>query len=199
MNSNMKLSRTRAFSSNRKGAIIILLVSLIGGASFALANQYVAERMAEFRIARANANGFKAYLLARAGMQGAIGALKKIPEEALYQSGIAFNPPPLDIIPGGTIFYRISAEDGKFNVNDLIRAYDGSPNLKVQDMVGRLFEQLGIPRVRVYPIMDWIDENNDEIGGGGEVFYYSNLKPPRKIKNGQMYSFTDVNSVKEYI
>ena len=193
----MKLYRTRAFSSSRRGAIIVLLVSVIGGASFALANTYAAERMAEYKIAMSNADGFRAYLLARSGMQGAIGALKKIPEEALYQSGIAFNPPPIDLA-GGTIFYRISSEDGKFNLNDLIRAYDGAPNLKMQDMVGRLFEQLGIPKTKIYPIQDWIDENNDEIGGGGEMFYYSNLKPPRKIKNGMMYSLSELTSVKDW-
>jgi general secretion pathway protein K len=199
MNINMKCFLTRVFSSNkRKGAILIMLVSMISAASFTLALFFINERTEEFKIARATADGFKAYLLARAGLQGAIGALKKIPEEVLYQSGIAFNPPPVEFVKGGTTYYRISSEDGKFNLNDLVRAYDGSPNLKMQEMFTRLFEQLGIQRTKIYPIIDWIDENNDEAGGGGEMFYYNNLKPPRKIKNGMMYSLSELASVKDW-
>ncbi len=199
MNTNMKLLPTRVYSSNkRRGAILIMLVSMISASSFTMANFFVSERMEEFKIANSQADGFKAYLLARAGLQGAIGALKKIPEEALYQSGIAFNPPPVEFVKGGTTFYRISSEDGKFNLNDLVKPYDGTPNLKMQEMLTRLFEQLGITRTKIYPIIDWLDENNDEAGGGGEMFYYNNLKPPRKIKNGMMYSLTELALVKDW-
>ena len=192
----MKLSRTRAYFLNkRRGGMVLFLVAAIGGSSFVIANQYAGDRMIDFKIAKANADGFKAFLLARAGLQGGLGALKKVPEEVLYQSGIAFNPPPIPMA-GGTIYYRISAEDGKFNINDLIKAYDNLPNLKVQEMITKLFEQLGIPRERIFPIIDWIDDNSEEMGGGAEVYYYSNLKPPRKIKNAQMYSLSELTALK---
>ena len=42
--------------------------------------------MIDFKIAKANADGFKAFLLMRAGLQEDSGALKKVPEEVLYQS-----------------------------------------------------------------------------------------------------------------
>ena len=151
--------------------------------------------MIDFKIAKANADGFKAFLLARAGLQGGIGALKKVPEEILYQSGIAFNPPPIPMA-GGTVYYRISAEDGKFNINDLIKSYDNLPNLKVQEMLTRLFEQLGIQRDKIFPIIDWMDDNSEEMGGGAEVYYYQNLKPPRKIKNAPMYSLSELTALK---
>ncbi len=192
----MKLSRTRTFFSNkRRGGMILFLVAIIGGSSFVIANQYAGDRMIDFKIAKANADGFKAFLLARAGLQGGIGALKKVPEEILYQSGIAFNPPPIPMA-GGTIYYRISAEDGKFNINDLIKSYDNLPNLKVQEMLTRLFEQLGIQRDKIFPIIDWMDDNSEEMGGGAEVYYYQNLKPPRKIKNAPMYSLSELTALK---
>ena len=175
--------------------MILFLVAAIGGSSFVIANQYAGDRMIDFKIAKANADGFKAFLLARAGLQGGIGALKKIPEEILYQSGIAFNPPPIPMA-GGTIYYRISAEDGKFNINDLVKSYDNLPNLKVQEMLTKLFEQLGIPRERIFPIIDWIDDNSEEMGGGAETYYYTNLKPPRKIKNTPMYSLSELTALK---
>lgn len=43
--------------------------------------------MTELKIARAGADGFRAFSLAIAGMQGGLGALKKIPEEYLYPIG----------------------------------------------------------------------------------------------------------------
>lgn len=192
----MKLSQIRGCILNkRRGSMIIMLVMAVGTSSLLIANQYVDDRIMDFKVARATADGFKAFLLARAGLQGGIGALKKVPEEVLYQSGIAFNPPPIPMA-GGTIFYRMSAEDGKININNLVRAYDGQPNLKVQEMVVRLFEQMAIPREKLFPIMDWIDENNEETGGGAEVYFYSGLKPPRKIKNGPLYNLSELTSVR---
>ncbi|NBS71038.1 hypothetical protein EBT31_19345, partial [bacterium] len=78
--------------------------------------------------------------------------------------------------------------DGKININYLVRAYDQQPNLRVQEMLQKLYEQLGIPREKIFPIMDWVDENSEEMGSGAEAFYYSGLLPPRKIKNGPLYT-----------
>ena len=185
----------KLFSKN--GMIIIMLVVSIGSASFFTSITYFKEMATEYEISKTNAQGYKAFLLARAGMQGGLGALKKIPEEVLYQSGIAFNPPPVPL-GNGTIFYKISPEDGKININYLIRAYDQQPNLRVQEMLQKLYEQLSIPREKIFPIMDWIDENSEEIGNGAEIFYYNGLKPPRKIKNGPLYTLSELTSVKGY-
>ncbi|MCB1178918.1 MAG: general secretion pathway protein GspK, partial [Leptospiraceae bacterium] len=135
----MKLKRYNP----RKGAMVVMLIVAIGSGGFIIANNYAKEKLLEFRVAKAQSDGFKAFLLARAGLQGAIGALKKIPEEILYQSGIAFNPPPVPLA-GGTIYYRMYAEDGKININNLVKNYDDLPNLRVQEMVELLYRQLGI-------------------------------------------------------
>jgi hypothetical protein len=71
----MKLPRAHGFFSNkRRGGMILFLVAAIGGSSFVIANQYAGDRMIDFKIAKANADGFKAFLLARAGLQGGLGA-----------------------------------------------------------------------------------------------------------------------------
>ncbi|MBK8399295.1 MAG: general secretion pathway protein GspK [Leptospiraceae bacterium] len=175
--------------------MILFLVAIIGGSSFVIANQYAGDRMIDFKIAKANADGFKAFLLARAGLQGGIGALKKC-RKKYYTSQELHLIHHLSQWQAGIIYYRISSEDGKFNINELIRNHDKLPNLKVQEMVTRLFEQLGINRDKVFPIIDWIDDNSEEIGGGAEVYYYSNLKPPRKIKNAPMYSLSELTAIK---
>jgi general secretion pathway protein K len=182
------------FRSARQGAMIIVLVISIGTSGLLIANNFAKEKLMEYKVAEAQAKGFKAFLLARAGLQGAIGALKKIPEEILYQSGIAFNPPPVPLA-GGTIFYKMYAEDGKININNLVKTYDQSPNLRIQEMMYRLYEQMGIKRENISYLIDWIDDNNE---GNAEVNYYSGLKPPRKIKNGPLYTLSELTSVRGY-
>lgn len=198
----MKRSLFRAsFLNKRRGAMVIMLVSAISSASFLTANQYTKERLMEYKIARSRADGFRAFLYARAGLQGAIGALKKIPEEILYQSGIAFNPPPIPIGKGqtkGRIYYTMNPEDGKININTLVRSHDDQPNLRSQEMINRLFEQLNLNPEKLYRVIDWIDKNSEEMGGGAELFYYSSLKPPRKIKNAPLYSLSELTSIKGF-
>ncbi|MCP5502751.1 MAG: general secretion pathway protein GspK [Leptospiraceae bacterium] len=177
--------------------MVVMLVMAITTSSFLTANDFANKCMTELKIARAGADGFRAFSLAIAGMQGGLGALKKIPEEYLYQSGIAFNPPPIQM-GGGTIYYKMSPEDGKININTLVREHDDLPNLRTQEILSRLFEQLSIPPEKIFPLIDWLDKNSEEMGGGAEIFYYSGLKPPRKVKNAPLYSLSELTSVKGF-
>lgn len=129
----------------REGFMVVILVMAIGTASFYTATEFGKLSLGEMKIAQANADGFRALLLAKAGFQGALGALKKIPEEYLYKSGIALNPPPLPL-GGGTIYYKISSEDGKINLNSLLNQDDNQQNLRSVEMLSRLFDQFGIKR-----------------------------------------------------
>ncbi|MDQ7244210.1 type II secretion system protein GspK [Leptospira borgpetersenii] len=181
----------------KKGFMVVILVMAIGTASFYTATEFGELSLGELRVAQANADGFRALLLAKAGFQGALGALKKIPEEYLYKSGIALNPPPLPL-GGGTIYYKISSEDGKINLNSLLNQDDNQQNLRFVEMLSRLFDQFGIKREKLFPIFDWLDTDLQEVGGGAEDGYYSSLKPPRKNKNSFMYSLSELVSVKGF-
>ncbi|WP_033109772.1 type II secretion system protein GspK [Leptospira interrogans] len=177
--------------------MVVILVMAIGTASFYTATEFGERSLGERRIAQADADGFRALLLAKAGFQGALGALKKIPEEYLYKSGIALNPPPLPL-GGGTIYYKISSEDGKINLNSLLNQDDNQQNLRSVEMLSRLFDHFGIKREKIFPIFDWMDTDLQEMGGGAEDAYYSSLKPPRKNKNSFMYSISELVSVKGF-
>ncbi|PTM48574.1 type II secretion system protein K (GspK) [Leptospira borgpetersenii serovar Javanica] len=181
----------------KKGFMVVILVMAIGTASFYTATEFGELSLGELRVAQANADGFRALLLAKAGFQGALGALKKIPEEYLYKSGIALNPPPLPL-GGGTIYYKISSEDGKINLNSLLNQDGNQQNLRSVEMLSRLFDQFGIKREKLFPIFDWLDTDLQEVGGGAEDGYYSSLKPPRKNKNSFMYSLSELVSVKGF-
>lgn len=196
----MKVSHIQGFYLSRKrrrGSMVILLVIAVGTAAFFAANKFSQDSLVEYRVAIQDADGFKAHGLAKAGFLGGIGALKKIPEEILYQSGIAFDPPPIPL-GGGVIYYSMNPEDGKININSLVKMYDDSPNERMIEILSRLYTQFGIKRELIFPIIDWIDLNSQEMGGGAEVYYYSKLDPPRKIKNAPLYSLSELLSIKGY-
>ncbi len=196
----MNHSRTLAFSLNRRrrsGFMVLVLIMALGSASLFTAGKFFQDSATEYQIAVTEGDGFRAHMLAKAGFTGAIGALKKIPEEVLYQSGLAMDPPPIPL-GGGVIYYTLSPEDGKINVNSLVKIYDDLPNQRAMEMMSRLFYQFGIKREAISPIVDWIDENHQETGGGAEQYYYSRLKPPRKIKNAPLYSLSELIRVKGF-
>ncbi len=177
--------------------MVLLLILAIGTSSVFTANKFAEDALIEFRIVMQEADGFRAHGLAKAGFLGGLGALKKIPEEILYQSGIAFDPPPIPL-GGGIIYYSMNPEDGKININGLVKPYDDTPNERMIEILTRLLNQFGMKRELIFPIIDWIDTNNQEMGGGAESYYYSRLNPPRKIKNAPMYSLSELLSVKGF-
>ncbi len=177
--------------------MVLVLIMALGSASLFTASKFFQDAATEYQIAKTQADGFRAHMLAKAGFMGAVGALKKIPEEVLYQSGLALDPPPIPL-GGGVIYYTMSPEDGKININSLIKIYDDQPNQRSIEMMSRLFYQFGLKREMIFPILDWIDENSTETGGGAESYYYSRLKPPRKIKNAPFYSLSEMLSVKGF-
>ncbi|MDZ4726735.1 MAG: type II secretion system protein GspK [Leptospira sp.] len=196
----MNHSRTRLYYTNRRkrgGFMVLVLIMALGSASLFTASKFFQDAATEYQIAKTQADGFRAHMLAKAGFMGAVGALKKIPEEVLYQSGLALDPPPIPL-GGGVIYYTMSPEDGKININSLIKIYDDQPNQRSIEMMSRLFYQFGLKREMIFPILDWIDENSTETGGGAESYYYSRLKPPRKIKNAPFYSLSEMLSVKGF-
>jgi len=177
--------------------MVLMLITALGIASSVTALKFFQDAATEYQIARTQADGFRAHMLAKAGFMGAVGALKKIPEDVLYQSGLALDPPPIPL-GGGVIYYTMSPEDGKININSLVKIYDDQPNQRAIEMMSRLFYQYGLKREMIFPILDWIDENHQETGGGAEQYYYSRLKPPRKIKNAPFYSLSELLNVKGF-
>lgn len=182
---------------HRRGFMVMVLIMALGAASLVTSGKFFQDAATEYQIAISNGDGFKAHMLAKAGFTGAVGALKKIPEELLYQSGLALDPPPIPL-GGGVIYYTMSPEDGKINVNSLVKMYDDQPNQRMIEMMSRLFYQFGLKRELINPIIDWIDENHQETGGGAEEYYYSRLKPPRKTKNAPLYSLSELLRIKGF-
>tara|TARA_Y100001937_G_scaffold122287_2_gene182605 strand:- start:146123 stop:147190 length:1068 start_codon:yes stop_codon:yes gene_type:complete len=157
----------------------------------------------QFKAAQVLAEGFKARLLAHAGFQAGLAAIRNIPEEYLYSSGLVLNPPNISIskeCKGCYITYRIQPEDGKVNLNNLVLTFEDRPNETYRALLRRMFQPLAldIPVENIDAIVDWIDENDTVDGRGAERSYYDSLKPPTKIKNFRLFSLSELALVKGF-
>ncbi len=157
----------------------------------------------QFKAAQVLSEGFKARLLAHAGFQAGLAAIRNVPEEYLYSSGLVLSPPNIAIseeCKGCFISYRIQPEDGKINVNNLVLTFEDQPNETYRAMLRRLFQPLAldIPVENVDTLIDWIDENDTVEGRGAERSYYESLDPPRKMKNFRLFSLSELAMVKGF-
>ncbi len=195
----MKVFRTSDHFS-RRGAIAVLLTFALGAAANTMAVQFWSDSQDQHAAMEVMADGFRARQIALAGFQAGITAIKAMPEEFLYKSGLALNPPDIQISkecrPKCFLSYRLIPEDGKLNFNHLVHNFDDKPNDQYKKVFERLFQQYDIPIDNIDAIIDWIDENDNIEGRGAEHFFYDALNPPRKMKNSRMYSLSEVAQVK---
>lgn len=184
---------------SRRGMAVLFLVMAMGSASTTVAIKFYSDTQDEWAIARLGADGFRARQLALAGFQAGLAALKAVPEQYLFETGLALNPPDLQVseeCPRCFVRYRIQPEDGRLNVNHLVRMADDEPDDSYHKMFQRLFSQYSIPLDAIDALGDWVDKDNVIDGRGAEASYYERLKPPIKIKNGMMFSVSEMGQVK---
>lgn len=63
--------------------MVYLLVMAIGTASLFTASKFFEDAATEYSVAKAQADGFRAHMLAKAGFMGAIGDFKKNPRRSI--------------------------------------------------------------------------------------------------------------------
>jgi type II secretory pathway component PulK len=156
---------------SRRGAIVLLSIFMMGVSSLLVSAQFLEDVTDHYLAVRAQADGFRSRELAIAGFQASITALKTIPEDFLYQKGVILksgNQPDIELAKDCLdedetdcyyfmVGFRLQPEDGKLNLNSLVR-YDDQPNENYRQVVRRLFRSLKIDGENSDPIVDWIDE-----------------------------------------
>lgn len=185
---------------SRRGIMVVMLVMALGVVANPIAYKFWDDSNYRLSSVMVNGNGYRAHLLAKSGFQAGLTTLRTVPEEYLFTSGMALSPPDITMDgckPRCLITYRIYPEDGKLNLNYLVRRGDDEPNEEYRAIFNRFFANYEIPLSGVDSIIDWIDSNNFVTGTGGEANYYSSLNPPQKIKNFQMFSMSEVAQVKD--
>jgi general secretion pathway protein K len=202
-----RLERLNRRPSARRGAIVLLSIMIVSVSSVLIAQQFIEDVTDQFLAIRSAADGMRAREVAMAGFQAGLTAVKTVPEEYLYSTGLVAEPPDLMLAkdcseenPENCTYYfvslRIQPEDGKINLNNLVR-FDGEPDDVHRRVVNRLFAELKIPIENTDNLIDWIDENDSSVGGA-ENNYYAGLRPPREIKNFRLFSLSEICVVKGF-
>jgi len=186
----------------KMGSAVILLIFAMGLSSLTVALKFWNDVQEEYAATKTLTEGYRAHLLALSGFQAGLSALQTIPEEYLFQTGLALSPPDIDVgkdcKPKCFVRYSIQPEDGKLNVNFLVRKIDDGVDETYRNIFIRLFTTFKIPLDNVDALIDWIDQNDTTEGKGAERSYYESLKPPQKIKNYFIFSLPEVTQVKGF-
>ena len=196
---------------SRRGAIVLISIFMIGLSSLLVSSQFLEDVSDHYLAVRASADGFRARELATAGFQASISALKTIPEDFLYQKGVILrdsNQPDIELARHCLddserdcyyfmVGFRLQPEDGKLNLNSLVR-YDDQPNENYREVIKRLFRSQDISGEQADPIVDWIDDNSYTEPSGGEEAFYADQRPARKIKNFRMFSLSELPQIRGF-
>jgi len=102
--------------------------------------------------------------------------------------------PPLPV-DGGTIIGKLEDLQGRFNLNNLIKA-DGTENSLYREQFARLLSVLQIDPGLAGAVVDWLDADNDlRFPTGGEDVTYAGADPPYRAADTMITSASELMAV----
>ncbi len=183
-----------------------MAISFLGVGITVTVSTYTSQAVAFYSSIRSMVDSYRGLELAHAGIEAGLLSLGSLQEEYLFTLGIVSNPPrillsekcnDLDVCHRYYTSYSIQPEDGKLNLNHLVRT-DDEPNGNFYRIFSRLFEVFQLDPDLTGAVIDWIDQNNSISTGGAEQDVYGALAPPRKIKNAPLYSLSELGAIQGF-
>lgn len=108
----------------------------------------------------------------------------------------ALRLPPIPV-DNGSLTGRIEDEQGKFNLNNLLK--DGKLDLAQLDHFRRLLAILGLPPTLAGSLADWIDADSEpQPQGGAEDAYYLSLSSPHLAANRPLIDVAELALVRGF-
>lgn len=106
--------------------------------------------------------------------------------------------PPLPIDGGGTVEGRLEDLQGRFNLNNLVKA-DGTVDEEVQKQLERLLDALEIEPQWASTIADWIDQDTQPgFPDGAEDTVYTGRNPPHLTANMPVTRASELLSLPDF-
>jgi general secretion pathway protein K len=106
----------------------------------------------------------------------------------------AIELPPLPV-DGGAIVGRLEDLQGRFNLNNLVRA-DGMENELARRQFERLLLSVDVDPALAGAVVDWLDPDTDlRFPTGGEDVVYSDSDPPYRTANGAITSASELMAI----
>lgn len=173
-------------------AILIVAIAA-SAATLMLAQQSAMVDQAMLVSSRAQADQY-----ARAGIDWARGVLQQDPR-AYDSLGEAWAQPIAALpVERALVSGAIADEQGKFNLNNLVRPNGGPSNVDIE-IFENVLSSLGLPRELSQAVRDWIDPDADLAGpSGAEDAYYLALRRPYRAANAPMSQVEELYRVRGF-
>ncbi|MDP8222170.1 MAG: type II secretion system minor pseudopilin GspK [Candidatus Lernaella stagnicola] len=189
---------------DNRGIALIIVLMVISVLTILVLDLHQSVRI-NFYIASNLIEGIKASYLARSGIQVAAGALLKDVQEnnvdSWHEDWYDFlakaGMPGIPIAEGEMVLMEIHDESGRFNLNGLVNKR-GSVNQRNLDVFKQLLIAEEIEIEVANAVVDWIDENNEALGGGGvedQAYGYGSNVDDMMSKNSRFESLQEVRLV----
>jgi general secretion pathway protein K len=104
---------------------------------------------------------------------------------------------PVEIAPEISLAAQLNDEQGKFNLNTLLNA-DGTPDPDAVAVFTRLLELVGLETRWAPLLVDWLDDDDLVVTGGGEDSLYAAQKPPGRTGNVTLTSISELLQLPEF-
>ena len=104
---------------------------------------------------------------------------------------------PVEIAPEISLAAQLNDEQGKFNLNTLLNA-DGTPDLDAVAVFTRLLELVGLETRWAPLLVDWLDDDDLVVTGGGEDSLYAAQRPPGRTGNVTLTSISELLQLPEF-
>jgi len=165
--------------------LTLLIITTLAGLTIGFSG----ESGVELTLAGYSRDSYRAYLVARSGIDAGMALLAD--DEDLAMDSLNEDWARLEFLAalhgleeeGITVSGGVVDESGKINVN-LLRNEDGEIDEIREEQIRRLFLVLGLKDEMVNPLLDWLDADDMERQDGAEAYFYQNLDEPYPCANG---------------
>ncbi len=210
-----------------KGAALLITVMIIAAMTYLITELTYTSRINVTSTQNFVAK-LKSYYLARSGVEAAklllsydlqqdlanrsrIDYMAKWEENPIGQEGIrevwsyfATNRPPIPLRNYGAVSLKIEDEQSKININGIDRGNASEKGLRDPEIARfvSFLEKIGVQEDEaesvVFPLIDWIDFNDDPLPDGAESAYYLSLSPPYVARNSMLPHISDLFMIKNF-
>ncbi len=159
----------------QQGVALVMVIMVVAVITIAVA-ELVSSQQVDIRRAGNLLDQDRAYMLALAGEDTARGWLIRDIEQNQVDN---LNEMEISRIPrtpfeGGFISGWAEDMQGRFNLNNLLQQ-DGNVDPLAKKRFSQLLDLVGLNAYAVDAVIDWIDQNGDELANGAEDSYYASL------------------------
>lgn len=103
--------------------------------------------------------------------------------------------PPMEVAPEVSIEAQMTDEQGKFNLNTLLKKKDGTRNDDAAAVFTRLLQLLEMDPHWTSLLIDWLDSDNSAQQDGGEDSLYASQTPPHRTANLMLTSISELQQL----